>query len=97
MPLKIKTGWNAALACSRLLFLGFFMVNLMLLIYRFKNRDSASLKHTSVLLAVNLGWFPLLPFFGALFCAGMLLTQFWQPMTVLGISASAQDQFSAAH
>jgi len=67
-------------------FVVFFMVNLMLLIYRYKNRRSENLGHTSVSLALNLGWFPLLPFFGALFCAAMLLTQFWQPVTVLGIS-----------
>ena len=68
-------------------FLVFLMVNLMLLMYRYKNRSSKNLIHTSVSLALNLGWFPLLPFFGALFCAAMLLTQFWQPMTVLGLSA----------
>jgi APA family basic amino acid/polyamine antiporter len=67
-------------------FLVFFMVNLMLLLYRYKNRDSEKVRNTAVSLAVNLGWFPLLPFFGALFCAAMLLTQFWQPMTVMGIS-----------
>ena len=67
-------------------FLVFFMVNLMLLIYRYKNRSSENLRDTAVSLALNLRWFPLLPFLGALFCAVMLLTQFWQPMTVLGIS-----------
>lgn len=67
-------------------FLVFFMVNLMLLMYRYKNRGSENLGHTSLALALNLGWFPVLPFFGALFCAAMLLTQFWQPMIVLGIS-----------
>jgi len=69
------------------LFLVFFMVNLMLLMHRYKNRDSDKLKQTWISLALNLGWFPLLPFLGTLFCAVMLLTQFWQPMTVLGISA----------
>jgi APA family basic amino acid/polyamine antiporter len=67
-------------------FLVFFMVNLMLLMYRYKNRSSENLRHNSVALALNLGWFPVLPFLGTLFCAAMLLTQFWQPMTVLGIS-----------
>ena len=67
-------------------FLVFFMVNLMLLIYRYKNRSSENLRDTAVSLALNLRWFPLLPFLGALFCAVMLLTQFWQPMTVMGIS-----------
>lgn len=67
-------------------FLVFFMVNLMLLIYRYKNRSSETLRQTSISLALNLGWFPLLPFLGTLFCAAMLLTQFWQPMMVLGIS-----------
>ena len=66
-------------------FLVFFMVNLMLLIHRFKNRNSESARHKAVALAINLGWFPLLPFLGAVFCAAMLLTQFWQPMTVLGL------------
>ena len=67
-------------------FLVFFMVNLMLLMYRYKNRGSENVRDTSVALALNMGWFPVLPFLGALFCAAMLLTQFWQPMTVLGIS-----------
>lgn len=67
-------------------FLVFFMVNLMLLILRYKNRNSKSPANTPVTLAINLGWFPLLPFLGALFCAAMLLTQFWQPMVVLGMS-----------
>jgi len=69
------------------LFLVFFIVNLMLLIYRYRNRDSDKLRQTSISLALNLGWFPVLPFLGTLVCASMLLTQFWQPMTVLGISA----------
>jgi len=67
-------------------FLIFFMVNLMLLMYRYKNRGTENLRRTSVSLAINLGWFPLLPFLGALFCVAMLLTQFWQPMIVLGVS-----------
>jgi amino acid transporter len=67
-------------------FLVFFMVNLMLLMHRYKNRGSKTLKRSSISLALNLGWFPLLPFLGVLFCAAMLLTQFWQPMIVLGIS-----------
>ncbi len=67
-------------------FLVFFMVNLMLLMHRYKNRSSETLRQTSLALALNLGWFPLLPFLGTLFCAAMLLTQFWQPMMVLGIS-----------
>jgi len=67
-------------------FLVFFMVNLMLLMHRYKNRGSETLKRSSISLALNLGWFPLLPFLGVLFCAAMLLTQFWQPMIVLGIS-----------
>ena len=67
-------------------FLVFFMVNLMLLLHRYKNRGSETLRQTSISLALNLGWFPLLPFLGVLFCAAMLLTQFWQPMTVAGIS-----------
>jgi APA family basic amino acid/polyamine antiporter len=68
-------------------FLVFFMVNLMLLMYRFQNRGRLEkLKQSSVRLALNLGWFPLLPFVGVVFCAGMLLTQFWQPMMVLGVS-----------
>lgn len=67
-------------------FLIFFMVNLMLLMHRYKNRGAETLRQTSVALALNLGWFPLLPFLGTLFCAAMLLTQFWQPMMVLGIS-----------
>ncbi|MDH3633537.1 MAG: APC family permease [Gammaproteobacteria bacterium] len=67
-------------------FLVFLMVNLMLLMHRYKNRESETLRRTSLSLALNLGWFPLLPLLGALFCAAMLLTQFWQPMMVLGIS-----------
>ena len=39
-----------------------------------------------VTLALNVGWFPVLPFLGVLFCTGMLFTQFWQPITVLGMS-----------
>ena len=62
------------------------MVNLMLLMHRYKNRNSENPKQTSVSLALNLGWFPILPSLGILFCLAMLLTQFWQPMTVLGIS-----------
>ncbi len=68
-------------------FLVFFMVNLMVLMHRYKNRDRKDLKGKSMALAINLGWFPLLPFLGAAFCALMLLTQFWQPMIILGISA----------
>ena len=67
-------------------FMVFFMVNLMVLVRRYKNRNSENSGSTAVALAINLGWFPLLPSLGALFCALMLLTQFWQPIVVLGIS-----------
>jgi amino acid transporter len=68
-------------------FMVFFMVNLMVLMHRYKNRDRNELKGKSMALAINLGWFPLLPFLGTVFCALMLLTQFWQPMAILGVSA----------
>jgi APA family basic amino acid/polyamine antiporter len=67
-------------------FMVFFMVNLMVLVHRYKNRNSENPGSAAVTLAINLGWFPLLPSLGALFCALMLLTQFWQPIVVLGIS-----------
>ena len=67
-------------------FMVFFMVNLMVLVHRYKNRHSENARSSAVALAINLGWFPLLPSLGALFCALMLLTQFWQPIVVLGIS-----------
>ena len=67
-------------------FLVFFMVNLMVLVHRYRNRACKGSKEKSMALAINLGWFPLLPFLGAVFCALMLLTQFWQPMIVLGLS-----------
>ena len=67
-------------------FLVFFMVNLMLLIHRYRNRGNAASRGRVLALAINIGWFPLLPFLGTAFCALMLLTQFWEPMTVLGIS-----------
>jgi len=67
-------------------FLVFFMVNLMLVMHRYQNRAAENPRLTSLSLALNLGWFPLLPFLGALFCVLMLFTQFWQPMMVLGVS-----------
>jgi len=67
-------------------FMVFFMVNLMVLVHRYKNRHSENSASSAVALAVNLGWFPLLPSLGVLFCALMLLTQFWQPIVVLGMS-----------
>jgi APA family basic amino acid/polyamine antiporter len=68
-------------------FLVFFMVNSMLLIYRYSVRNRSEQSHYKFAsLALNFGWFPILPFLGALFCLVMLLTQFWQPMTVFGKS-----------
>ncbi|MGD8840383.1 MAG: APC family permease [Gammaproteobacteria bacterium] len=67
-------------------FLVFLMVNLMLLIRRFRNRGKAGSRGKALALAINIGWFPLLPFLGMAFCALMLLTQFWEPMTVFGVS-----------
>ena len=61
-------------------------VNLMLVMHRYQNRAAENPRLTSLSLALNLGWFPLLPFLGALFCVLMLFTQFWQPMMVLGVS-----------
>jgi APA family basic amino acid/polyamine antiporter len=68
-------------------FLVFAIVNLMLLMYRYKNRyNFAKRKGSQISLAINIGWFPVLPFLGVLFCTGMLFTQFWQPMSVFGFS-----------
>jgi amino acid permease len=58
----------------------------MLLIRRFRNRGKAGSRGKALALAINIGWFPLLPFLGMAFCALMLLTQFWEPMTVFGVS-----------
>jgi len=65
-------------------FLVFFVVNLMLVLHRYRSRHGSN--DAMMKLAVNIGWFPVLPFFGTIFCLAMLLTQFWQPMQVFGMS-----------
>ncbi len=68
-------------------FLVFLLVNLMLLMHRYQTRNANQTDRSNALkYAINIGWFPLLPFLGSVFCFAMLVTQFWQPITVLGLS-----------
>lgn len=78
---------NVAMLTNLGVFLVFLIVNLMLVIRRFQTRnDFNDDANTRLPLAVNIGWFPLLPFLGILFCFGMLVTQFWESISVLGFS-----------
>ncbi len=64
-------------------FLVFFAVNGSLVLYRFNNRKEK--KHVSGFrVPLNIGWLPILPTLGAIFCLIMFLTQYWTPID-LGI------------
>lgn len=63
-------------------FLVFFAVNVALILHRYKNRNS-NIRYAgpAAAMALNIGWFPLLPALGAAFCLAMLATQFWMPLS----------------
>ena len=63
-------------------FLTFFAVNAALILYRFKNRGEKQIPGFRV--PLNIGWFPILPGFGAIFCLIMFFTQYWGPMDIFG-------------
>ncbi len=69
-------------------FLVFLFVNLMLVLHRYQTRGTPDMAEARLAFAINLGWFPLLPFLGVLFCLGMLATQFWDEIVVAGFSIS---------
>jgi basic amino acid/polyamine antiporter, APA family len=66
-------------------FLTFFAVNASLVLYRFKNRKEKQIPGFCV--PLNIGWFPIFPAIGAIFCLIMFFTQYWNPINVLGIEA----------
>ncbi|MBX2869522.1 MAG: amino acid permease [Acidiferrobacterales bacterium] len=66
----------------------FLLVNLMLLMQRFQSRNRSGQDYPKLKLAINIGWFPVLPFIGLIFCFGMLVTQFWEQITFFGWSIS---------
>ncbi|MCB1755857.1 MAG: amino acid permease [Gammaproteobacteria bacterium] len=71
------------------IFLVFFAVNMSLILLRFKQRHVIRpARSWASKLALNIGWFPVLPTLGALFCLGMLLTQFNMPIRWLGLEWS---------
>ncbi len=63
-------------------FLMFFAVNISLVVIRFKEKKLPK----SVLSPINIGRMPVLALLGAIFCLAMFLTQYWSPITVLGIT-----------
>lgn len=65
-------------------FLSFFAVNLSLIIYRFKNRHRHVSDSSLFRSPINCRWFPVMAFAGSIFCLGMLLTQYWEPVHILG-------------
>ncbi|MBT4192168.1 MAG: amino acid permease [Candidatus Diapherotrites archaeon] len=65
-------------------FLIFFAVNIALLIHRYKNRKVKT-KLSGFKVPLNIAWVPILPLLGTIFCMAMFLTQFWNPINILGL------------
>lgn len=65
-------------------FIIFFAVNASLVIYRFNNRNKKE-KISGFKVPVNISWLPVFPTLGAIFCLLMSLTQYWFPITILGL------------
>jgi len=63
------------------IFLVFFLVNVSLISIRVKEKHKEN-----YLSPINFGKIPLLSVFGAIFCAFILLTQYWQNTTIFGIT-----------
>ena len=57
-------------------FLIFFFVNASLVMYRFSNRKEKK-KVEGFRVPGNIGWFPVLPTLGVIFCFLMFITQYW--------------------
>jgi basic amino acid/polyamine antiporter, APA family len=64
-------------------FLMFFMVNVALIKIRFNEKK---LVKSIIMSPINVGRMPILALVGAIFCLAMFLTQYWSPITVLGIT-----------
>lgn len=63
------------------IFLVFFLVNLSLIAIRLREKQQEN-----YLSPINFGKLPIPAILGAIFCAFMLLTQYWQNTTILGIT-----------
>jgi basic amino acid/polyamine antiporter, APA family len=63
-------------------FLMFFAVNASLIMIRFKDKKLP----TGTLSPINVGRMPVLALLGAIFCLAMFLTQYWDPITILGVT-----------
>ena len=60
-------------------FLVFFAVNGALIAYRYNNRKEKK-KDDGFRVPGNIGWLPILPTLGAIFCFLMFATQYWAPI-----------------
>jgi basic amino acid/polyamine antiporter, APA family len=61
-------------------FLMFFGVNIALVAVRYKTKVISSIRSP-----INIGKMPVLALLGAVFCLAMFLTQYWNPINILGI------------
>ncbi len=66
-------------------FIAFAATNFALLVHRYKHRHITDIDKSVFRCPINFKRFPVLPFLGLCFCLGMLVTQYWEPIELIGL------------